>query len=65
MEKLLISTPSHLINTARLEINLDASGDKFASPCLLEKGLESVITIEMLVFLWQGAIRVNAMLKAE
>ena len=31
MEKLLISTPSYLINTARLEINLDASGDKFAS----------------------------------
>jgi hypothetical protein len=30
MEKLLVSTPSHLINAARLEINLDTSGDKFA-----------------------------------
>jgi hypothetical protein len=31
MEKLLISTPSYFINAGRLEINLDAPWDKFAS----------------------------------
>jgi hypothetical protein len=31
MEKLLVSTFSHLINAGGFEINLDASGDKFAS----------------------------------